>query len=287
MSNERYELSNREGSLNTARLLYVAKSCYDAGWHSTPHSHTHAEVFYCVQGGGYLSAGPDRVELKKDSLVLMNPGVIHTEHSVGGTPLEYIVLGVDNVEFASAENPMMRYSVLNMPDRRRELLFFFDDIRNEMAARQEACEQVCQLLLRALLLKINRFSACDVTMRVRAPVSPECEEVRRYINEHYFEDIDLDALAAHTHINKFYLAHQFQKEQGISPIRFLSERRIREAKYLLENTDHSLAQISEMIGFSSLSYFSQSFRRSVGLSPSDYRTAVCRDPKSNAPSSAR
>ena len=282
MSNERYELTGRDASLNAARLLYVAGSCYDAGWHSTPHTHTHAEVFYCVRGGGYLSAGPDRVELTKDSLVLINPGVMHTEHSTGGTPLEYIVLGVDNVEFSSAENPGMRYSVLNIPQKRRELLFFFNDIRDEMAAREATCEQVCQLLLRALLLKVDRLGECDVTMRVRAPVSPECEEVRRYINEHYFEDVDLDTLAAHTHINKFYLAHQFQKEQGISPIRFLSERRIREAKYLLENTDHSLAQISAMVGFSSLSYFSQSFRRSVGLSPSEYRVAVCRGPKPDA-----
>ena len=52
MSNERYELNGREVSLNAARLLYVAKSCYDADWHSTPHTHTHAEMFYCVQGGG-------------------------------------------------------------------------------------------------------------------------------------------------------------------------------------------------------------------------------------------
>ena len=77
-----------------------------------------------------------------------------------------------------------------------------------------------------------------------------------------------------THINKYYLAHAFQKEYNISPINYLLRRRISESKALLASTDHSLTQISELVGFSSPSYFSQSFRRLEGISPIEYRRSL-------------
>ena len=71
-----------------------------------------------------------------------------------------------------------------------------------------------------------------------------------------------------------YLAHTFQKEYGISPITYLNCRRIEESKYMLGNTGYSLAQISELMGFSSPSYFSQCFRKAEGLTPNEYRRQV-------------
>ena len=67
------------------------------------------------------------------------------------------------------------------------------------------------------------------------------------------------------------MVHSFTKEYGISPIIYLISRRIEESKYLLVDTDHSLSQISHMLGFSSQSYLSQSFRRLEGMSPMEYR----------------
>ena len=81
-------------------------------------------------------------------------------------------------------------------------------------------------------------------------------------------------LAEIAHINKYYLAHTFQKEYGISPITYLNCRRIEESKYMLGNTGYSLAQISELMGFSSPSYFSQCFRKAAGLTPNEYRRQV-------------
>ena len=48
-------------------------------------------------------------------------------------------------------------------------------------------------------------------------------------------------------------------------------RRIEESKYLLRETDMSMSQIARILGFSSASYFSQSFRRAEGTSPISYR----------------
>ena len=78
-------------------------------------------------------------------------------------------------------------------------------------------------------------------------------------------------LAGLAHLNKYYLAHAFQREFGVSPINYLISRRIEESRFLLRETDHSISQIAQILGFSSLSYFSQTFRRLEGVSPVEYR----------------
>lgn len=95
--------------------------------------------------------------------------------------------------------------------------------------------------------------------------------IRRYIDNHFKEDLTLDHLAEMAHLNKYYLAHSFRKEFGTSPINYLISRRVAESRFLLRETDYSLSLITEILGFSSLSYFSQCFHRAEGMSPTEYR----------------
>jgi len=67
------------------------------------------------------------------------------------------------------------------------------------------------------------------------------------------------------------LTHIFTQEYKISPINYLVHRRIEEARYLLAQTNYRISDIANMLGFSSNSYFSQTFHRVVGVSPSQFR----------------
>ena len=136
-------------------------------------------------------------------------------------------------------------------------------------------ETVCQDLLEVLLIWLVRCTTLSLQVEeTPRSDSRECVEIKRYLDSNYREDISLDILAEIAHINKYYLAHTFQKEYGISPITYLNRRRIEESKYMLGNTGYSLAQISELMGFSSPSYFSQCFRKAEGLTPNEYRRQV-------------
>ena len=95
--------------------------------------------------------------------------------------------------------------------------------------------------------------------------------VKRYIDVHYKENISLDTLTDMTHVSKYHLVHAFTKEYGVSPINYMISCRIEEAKQLLKNDDYTLSFITRMLGFSSPSYFSQTFKKIVGISPNEYR----------------
>lgn len=85
------------------------------------------------------------------------------------------------------------------------------------------------------------------------------------------EPLSIDDIAGFAMYSKFHFSREFQRVTGVSPGRFLSAMRIREAKRLLLTTDLTVTTISHMVGYSSVGTFSSRFSGSVGVAPSTYR----------------
>ena len=77
--------------------------------------------------------------------------------------------------------------------------------------------------------------------------------------------------ADNCNLTKYYLSHKFSELYGKSPISYLTEVRISVAKDLLKTTNHSIEEIASTTGFSSSSYFSQTFQKICKMSPQQYR----------------
>lgn len=278
MSTKRYTLEGPcESPVDLAgvRLLYASSARYSGEWHSTLHSHTCSEFFYMVSGSGRFQIDDLLLPVYPADLMIVNPSVQHTELSSDTqSPLEYIVLGVDGLELGADEDRDYRYNLMHCQDCQEMILRDLREILRELELQQPGCQFICQGLLNNLIVRLTRRSDRLFVPAAGKKPSRECAEVRRYIDSHFKENITLDQLAKMAHVNKYYMVHTFSKAYGISPINYLISRRIAESKYLLADTNHSLSQISHMIGFSSPSYFSQSFRRLEQISPMEYRKAA-------------
>lgn len=262
---------------NKVKLLYVSTAKYGGDWHSTLHTHACTEIFYVVGGSGKFNIEGKLLPVTTDDMVIVNPNVEHTEVSYNKRPLEYIVLGVEGLEYSAGEDADERWFMTNMQNAREALLHALREMLREIEYKAVGYELICQDLLEVLILRLMRHAGLQflpTKTEHRKPgrkPSKECAAVRHYIDNHFKENINLDMLSELVHVNKYYMVHSFTKEYGISPINYLISRRIEESKYLLSDTDHSLSQISHMLGFSSPSYFSQSFRRLEGVSPMEFR----------------
>lgn len=123
-----------------------------------------------------------------------------------------------------------------------------------------------------LIIRLMRSTSLAVQAEPQSISSNrQCAAVRRYIDLHFKEPLTLDQLSEEAHMNKYYLSHVFKREYGVSPINYMISRRIDESKYLLAETDLSMSQIAQLLGFSSSSYFSQAFRKTQGVSPMEFR----------------
>ena len=108
----------------------------------------------------------------------------------------------------------------------------------------------------------------------KRPGAPEDETVRsvmEYLNEHFREPIRLTDVAARHHISPSGLIKKFRKTVGVPPQRYLMEQRIRQSKRLLTDTSLSVGEIAARTGFENVYYFSKTFKKETGKSPSEYR----------------
>lgn len=97
------------------------------------------------------------------------------------------------------------------------------------------------------------------------------EKIIAYIDEHYGEELTLDAIARHFAISRYYLCHAFKRQTGTSVIKFITSRRIYMAKKMLKDSYATITDIGFECGFSDSAYFIKTFRRAEGISPGTYR----------------
>ena len=99
----------------------------------------------------------------------------------------------------------------------------------------------------------------------------ELVEVKAFLDEHYTEKITLDALAASFYIDKFYLSKIFKETYGTTINSYILAKRITQAKRLLRFTELSIDEIGSRVGMNDANYFSRSFKKLEGISPSEYK----------------
>lgn len=255
-------------------LLYCSHSLFDFTWRSLLHNHPHAELFYCTGGRGHLQIADQKLPLKRGDLFIITPQVLHTEYSSLDEPLEYIVLGLDQISFSAPLGEAPRFFLLHSDsDTAQDMGIYFWDILRESQALAAGYLSVCKHLLDILLVKIGRQLQVDIRQPVNQTSMKECSLAKKLMDARFQEHITLDGLAQEVNLSKYYLSRSFRRCYGLPPMQYLSQRRLLESMYLLLNTDHSTAKISKLAGFSSPSYFSQAFREAMGMSPQQYRKA--------------
>ncbi|MGN1473747.1 MAG: helix-turn-helix transcriptional regulator, partial [Eubacteriales bacterium] len=67
------------------------------------------------------------------------------------------------------------------------------------------------------------------------------------------------------------LIRVFHERYGITPHRYITERKIESARAFFDRTDARIAEVAQMLGFGSPQYFSRVFRECVGVTPGEYR----------------
>ncbi len=97
---------------------------------------------------------------------------------------------------------------------------------------------------------------------------------QRYIEAHSAEKFSLQEMAGALFVNGSYLLRVYKQNTGMTPLCYHHQVRCEKAKELLAQTDQTISEIGEAVGFVSSSHFSHIFRKTVGCSPSEYRVRI-------------
>ena len=101
----------------------------------------------------------------------------------------------------------------------------------------------------------------------------------KFLNEHINENISLERLTKEFSVNRNKLNELFLRETSLTCLNYLTKIRIDLAKIMLANTEITITEIAQRVGYSDSNYFARTFKKQTGSSPSEYRkndkTACC------------
>ena len=96
-------------------------------------------------------------------------------------------------------------------------------------------------------------------------------KIKSYVEAHYAEPITRQSIAEHIGITPNYISTLFKKNTGVPLVGYITQVRIDKAKELLSSGLYKHAEIALMVGFNDSFYFSKSFKKITGMTPSDYQ----------------
>lgn len=128
--------------------------------------------------------------------------------------------------------------------------------------------QIAALLLREFKTNINRYTPLlqDIDSYIRSALE--------YIHTYFSLNITLQDICEEIHVSQYHFIRMFVKKVGVTPHRYLLMVRIDKAKELLSTKQYSVAETAMLCGYESISVFSTTFKKIVGLSPADYKNQL-------------
>ncbi len=235
--------------------------------------HPYSKLIFIQKGSGKFLFENQYVCVQKNDILLSNPNKHRFSVELEDSPLDFTILGIENLIFAyDSATPVAPFTKLNILNS--AFFTLMDLLIREIETCLPSYKEACSYYTNLLLIEILRETKIIYNENIKNKGVKDCNFIKDYLDHHFSENITLDVLSEKSNLNKYYLVHSFTKSFGCSPINYLNEKRIEESKQLLEKTDYSIADIARMIGYSSQSYFSQSFKKNTFMTPNEYRHSV-------------
>ena len=235
-----------------------------------PHLHKHIEFFLLYKGRTTAFIDSEEYDVRAGDLCMVFPNQIHQFKTVENEKYDLFIINPDIMpELESVfsqcvpENAII--SANEIGTKTKELLYNLIEIN-------KGNSEYKNILMKGILLSffgevLEKMKLTDV----RSVSSHALKTVINYCSKNFSRDLSLTVLENELHISKYYISHLFSMKLKVRFNDYINSLRISDACRRLKQTDQTVTEISECVGFNTLRTFNRAFIRQVGISPSEYR----------------
>lgn len=218
---------------------------------------------FIIDGEGVLCIDGQELYPQKDDIFFLRKGTKHTYYSSAENPWHkfWIVFEGSLAEaLISCYLPNNIYLFKHCPIKK-----YFEEIIS--LSKQDISYEVL----------VNKVTLClmNIFMYIRNQIQIDNEElpelVRKKLDESVEKEFNLDELCKNISYSKNHIIEVFKERYNITPYKYFLERKIDAAKAYLAHTNTNICEISRILHYADQQYFSTSFKKSVGVSPLEYR----------------
>lgn len=226
----------------------LSHSFNDAHWSYPYHVHKQeTELIYFSQGKASYQINNEIFHVSEGDLLIVNKGCIHSITSDYEDPISCWTCAITDFTMANAKAADCFLSLDKKPyahtgEHKKIIADIFETLEMFSQQKTQSSAAICNALANALAHIYFHIFQNAVTDRKKKK-STFAQDILFYINENY----------------------------GISPINYVIDRRISEAKWMLINTSDSLISISSQVGYDNTTHFAKLFLKRVGYPPLEYR----------------
>lgn len=189
------------------------------------------------------------------------------------SPIHFIVLsGYSDFQYAQKGIQLGISNFILKPVNEQELENSILTTITRIEARRNEQEKLAALQAQSILYTalFNKQAMSDTSVKPQQQ-SGMIQDIKKYIDEHYTENITIVSAAEHFYLNPSYLSQLFKKKTDDTFLNYVTNTRLEKAKSLLQETDLKVYEISSQVGYKDPKYFSKIFEKKIGVKPSDYK----------------
>lgn len=245
--------------------------------------HAHSQVHALIKISGpdtEYSIDGQNANLTDNQMVLVNPWVVHSnDRPLDVHPTVLLALYIDTLWFGEQGNqvligfhklPFTQATANISTDLRgkaRYLASQMADLHNE--------EDHFDLLLRELVFSVLECSKTDAISNLSSQKSfvsdPRIRRAIKSFKQEPSKKLDLNEVAVNVGLSRSRFYERFRQCTGLSPGTYIDTLCCERAASLLSDPAHTIAEISELLGFSAQSHFTRFFKSKTGVSPNNFR----------------
>ena len=256
--------------------------------HFPEHTHNYIEVIYMCQGTTTHMINGNTVVLQEGDLLFLNQNAVQEILPAGKDDIavNFIVLPefFDTAFFMMGEEENMLKDFLAgaLQGRDEKISYMYFHVSDILPVQNLVENMIWTIFYDSP----NKRSCNQITMGLLFLQLLDCMDkaetggsrfdteitgaVLSYINEHY-KNGSLSELAAELNYDVYWLSREIRRRTGKTYKELLMEKRMQQARYLLENSQIPVTDIIESVGYDNTSYFYRKFRERYGVSPKEYR----------------
>ncbi len=295
MSAKKYVITKLNTSIKVSGIYTVHYFKYGKNFTFEPERHDFWELVFIDSGSAQILSGDKVMSLTQGQAILHRPNVTHTIYTKNNFANSAIIS-------FSCKNKFLKNiadKVLFLNDYEKSLLnkiiseakaSYSDKLNDAHLTKMTkktslpfASEQIIknsiELLFISLIRNVESNSEHTEVMNLTISSDKIVDSIRDILTDKLdcSESIDLNEISFRVGFSKSYIKSQFKKKTGVSIIQYYIDMKIDKAKKLLSQQKFTVSEISDMLDFSSIYYFSRQFKLQTGMSPTEYVKSIKAD----------
>lgn len=245
-----------------------------------PHRHNFYMICLIIKGSGTHVIDFEKIDIKPNRLFFLKPEQVHFWEVRPKSKLAVVQFSDNyltelfNYNTIPAINTSFESFIDLQPDNVSTILEILKRIDSENAQNKINSNKIIQAYIFILLSEIERLIKSDSIHRNKSNKYTILDNFKSLLNNKYKEITSVNEFANLLNITPNYLNIIVKETTGLTANELMHKRIILEAKRLLINSQSDVVQVAFELGFKDASYFARFFKRSTGLSPSEFRNDI-------------